>query len=207
MGVPIVFHYVANQPHTHSPHFASFPTGLPDYLFKVLFLTTPPQYHEPSISSTISFPSANFPSFHLPYTETHPWGPHPPPVLQANCALLGQPCYIGAPVSVVVHLSQSILYLLHKRLCFQHLHYLFVVTFGDLLPFLASATHVALGWGTLYHLPLLTSFISSEYPIGHLPLPSEFIHFDPPLAQFISRLVVPLTLDLVEPLWPFILRI
>jgi hypothetical protein len=29
MGVPIVLHHVANQPHTPSPHFASFPTWTP----------------------------------------------------------------------------------------------------------------------------------------------------------------------------------
>jgi hypothetical protein len=39
MGVLIVFHHVANQPHTSSPHFSSFPYGLPDYLFTVLFFT------------------------------------------------------------------------------------------------------------------------------------------------------------------------
>jgi hypothetical protein len=43
MGVPIVFHHVVNQPHTPSPHFASFPYGLPDHLFMVLFfLPAPP---------------------------------------------------------------------------------------------------------------------------------------------------------------------
>jgi hypothetical protein len=153
------------------------------------------------------FPSANYPSFHLPHIETHPWGPHPPLVLQANCALPGQPCYIGAPVSVFVHLSQSILYLLYKHLCFLHLHYLFVVTFSNLLPFLENATHVTLGWGTLYHLPLLTSSISSKYTIDHLPFPFEFFHFVLPLPQLIPRPVVPLTLNLVERLQLLILRI
>jgi hypothetical protein len=43
-----------------------------------------PPFHPQSVC-----PSANFPSFHLPHTETHPWGPHPPPVLRANCALPG----------------------------------------------------------------------------------------------------------------------
>jgi hypothetical protein len=43
-----------------------------------------PPFHPQSIC-----PSANFPSFHLPHTKTHPWGPHPPPVLQENCALPG----------------------------------------------------------------------------------------------------------------------
>jgi hypothetical protein len=81
---------------------------------------------------------------------------------------------------------------------------LFVVTFGDLIPFLANETHVTVGWGTTYHLPLMTSSISSEYPTGHLPLPSEFIHFVPPLAQLIACLVVPLTLDLVEQLQPLL---
>ena len=108
-----------------------------------------------------------------------------------------QPYHIGAPISVFVHLSQIILYLLYKRLCFQQLHHLFVFTFGDLLPFLENATHVTLGWGTLYHQPLLTSSIYSEYPTGHLPLPFEFIHSVPPLAQLIPYLFVPLTLDLV----------
>ena len=58
MGVPIVFHHVANQPHTSSPHFASFPQGLPDHRFMVMFffLPAPQQDHEPTISSTISLP-------------------------------------------------------------------------------------------------------------------------------------------------------
>jgi hypothetical protein len=116
---------------------------------------------------------------------------------------LGQPYHIGAPVSVFLHLSQIIIYLLYKRLCSQQLHYLFFVTFGDLLPFLANATHVTLGWGTTYH-PSLSAFsMSSEYPIGHLAPPSEFVHLVLPLQQLIPSLVVPLTIDLIEWLWPF----
>jgi hypothetical protein len=66
-----------------------------------------------------------------------------------------QPYYIGAPISVFVHSSQIILYSFGncKKPLFPAFTYLFVVTFGDLLPFLANATHVALGWGTPYHLP------------------------------------------------------
>jgi hypothetical protein len=94
-----------------------------------------------------------------------------------------------------------------KNPLFPAFTYLFVVTFGDLLPLLVNVTHVALGWGTPYHLVLLTLSIYSEYPTGHLPLLSEFVHFVPPLAQLIPRLVVPLTLDLVEQLRPLILRI
>jgi hypothetical protein len=68
--------------------------------------------------------------------------------------------------------------------------------------FWPTATHVTLGWSTTYHPPLLASSISSEYPIGHLPLPSEFVHLVLPLAQLIPGLVVSLTLDLVEQLQP-----
>jgi hypothetical protein len=161
-----------------------------------------PPFHPQSVC-----PSANFPSFHLPHTETHPWGPHPPPVLQANCAL---------PRPTIFYWGT------HFCICTLIPYYLFIVqtpfvssiyiTFlssplATFFPFLENATHVALGWGTPYHLPLLTSSISSEYPTGHLPLPSEFVHFVPPLAQLIPRLVVPLTLDLVERLRPLILRI
>jgi hypothetical protein len=45
----------------------------------------------------------------------------------------------------------------------------------------------------------------SEYYPGHLPLPYEFVHLVQPLAQLIPDLVVPLTLDLVTRLQPFIL--
>jgi hypothetical protein len=85
-----------------------------------------------------------------------------------------------------------------KRPLFPAFTYLFVITFDDFLPFLENATHVTLGWGTPYHLLLLTSSIYSEYPTGHLPLLSEFVHFVSPLAQLIPCLVAPLTLDLFE---------
>jgi hypothetical protein len=158
-----------------------------------------PPFHPQSVC-----PSANFPSFHLPHTETHPWGPHPPPVLQANCALPGPTIlHWGTHFCICTLIPNYSLFIVQTPL-FPAFPYLFVVTFGDLLPFLANATHVALGWGTPYHLPLTTSSISSEYPTGHLPLPSEFVHFVPPLAQLIPCLVVPLTLDLVERLRPLL---
>jgi hypothetical protein len=115
----------------------------------------------------------------------------------------GQPYHTRAPVSIFVHFSPIIYYLLYKRLYFQSLHCLFIVTFGDLLPFFwLTATHVTLGWSTTYHPPLPTSSMSSKYPTSHLPLPSKFVHLVPPLAQLIPGLVVPLTLDLVEWLRP-----
>jgi hypothetical protein len=89
MEVLIVLHHVVNQPHTLSPHFAIFPTKLPDYCFKVLFLIAPSQYHEPPISSTISLPSANFLSFHLPHTRTH--SPSKLCPTQANRITMGHP--------------------------------------------------------------------------------------------------------------------
>jgi hypothetical protein len=92
MGVPIVFHHVANQPHTPSPHFASYPTQTPRLsLYGSLFylhlhsITNPP-FHPQSVC-----PSANLPSFHLPHTETHQWGSHPSSVFQENSALRGPP--------------------------------------------------------------------------------------------------------------------
>ena len=40
MGVSVVLHHVANQTHTSSPHFASFPYGLPNHRFMVMFFFT-----------------------------------------------------------------------------------------------------------------------------------------------------------------------
>jgi hypothetical protein len=115
----------------------------------------------------------------------------------------GPPYHIGAPVSIFVHFPPIIRYLLYKRLYFQSLHYLFVVTFGRPTSlFWPTATHITLGWSTTYRPPLLALSISSEYPTSHLPLPSEFVHLVLPLAQLIPGLVIPLTLDLVEQLRP-----
>jgi hypothetical protein len=156
-----------------------------------------PPFHPQSV-----FPSANFPSFHLPHTETHPWGPHPPPVIQANCALPGPTIsHWGTRFCICTLIPNYSLFTVQTPL-FPVVTLPFFVTFGDLLSFLANATRVTLVWGTTYHPPLTTSSISSEYPTGHLALPFDFIHFAPPLAQLIPYLVFPLTLDLIERLWP-----
>jgi hypothetical protein len=208
MGDPIVLHHVANQPHTHSPHFASFSTELPDYLFKVIFFTAPPWYHEPSISSTISFPICKFPFISPTSYKNPPMGPPPSTNTPRKfCPTKASHITLGHPFLYFYTYPKLFFIYCTNAFCFQQIHYLFVVTFGDLLFFLEKTTHVSLGWGTLYHLPLFTSSISSEYPIGHLPLPSKFIHFVQPLAQLRPRLVVPLTVDLVEQLWPLILHI
>ena len=82
---------------------------------------------------------------------------------------------------------------------------MFVVTIGDPLSFWPHATHVTLGWSLTSHFPPSASSMFSEYYSGHLPLSSEFVHLVQPLAQLIPDLVVPLTLDLVTRLQPFIL--
>jgi hypothetical protein len=92
MGVSIVFHHVVNQPHTPFPHFASFPTRTPrlSLLGSIFYLhlrsIMNPQFPPQSVC-----PSANLPSFRLPHTETHQWGPHPSSVFQENYALRGPP--------------------------------------------------------------------------------------------------------------------
>jgi hypothetical protein len=92
MGVPIVFHHVANQPHTPSLHFASIPTRTPRlsicgsiFYLQLRSIMNPPFHPRPV------FPSANLPSFHLPHTETHQWGPHPSSIFEAKYSLCGPP--------------------------------------------------------------------------------------------------------------------
>jgi hypothetical protein len=165
------------------------------------FLPAPPQDHEPSISSTISFPICE-PIFISPTSyRNSPMGPPPFISFPRNfCPPWGTHFTLGHPFLYLYIFPQIIHYLLYKHLYFQS--FPFVVTVGDLLPFWPYATHVTLGWSIVSHLPLPTSSISSEYSTGHLPLPSEFVHLVPPLAQLILGLGIPLTLDLVTRLRP-----
>jgi hypothetical protein len=206
MGVPIVFHHVADQPHTSSPHFASFPYGLPDHRFMVLFfLPAPPQDHEPSISSTISLPICE-PIFISPTSyRNSPMGPPPFISFPRNfCPPWGTHFTLGHPFLYLYIFPK--LFIIYCTNTFISSHsFSFVVTVGDLLSFWPHATHVTLGWSITSHLPLPASSISSEYSTGHLPLPSEFVHLVPPLAQLILGLGVPLTLDLVTRLRPLII--
>jgi hypothetical protein len=200
MGVPIVFHHVANQPHTPSPHFASFPTRTPrlSLLGSIFYLHLCSIMNHPFHPQSVC-PSANLTSFHLPHTKTHQCPPHPSTIFRANYALHGPLIsHWGTRFYICTFLPKIIHYLLYKLLYFQSLHSLFFITFGrPTFFFWPTATHATLGWSTTFHLPFPASSISSEYPIGHLPLPSEFVHLVPPLAQLIPGLVVPLTLDLV----------
>jgi hypothetical protein len=107
MGVPIVLHHVANQPHT-PPHFSSFPNELPDYLFTVLFLDC-----TFAVSCTLHFIHNQFAhlqiSLHFTYLIQKPI--HGAPTLHQFSEKIvpypGQPYHIGAPVSIFVHLSQN----------------------------------------------------------------------------------------------------
>jgi hypothetical protein len=205
MGVPVVFHHVADQPHTSSPHFASFPYGLLDHRFMVtFFLPAPPQDHEPTISSTISLPTCE-PIFISPTSyRNSPMGPP---------AFISFPRNFCPPWGTHFTLGHSFLYLyIFPTLFLIYCTNAFIS--GSLLsssllatyfPFWPYATHVTLGWSITSHLPSSASSISSEYYPGHLPLPSEFVHLVLPLAQLITDLVVPLTLDLVTRLQPFII--
>jgi hypothetical protein len=117
MGVLIVLHHVVNQPHTPSPHFARFPIGLPDYLFMVLFFTAPPQYHEPSISSTITLPTCKIPFIPFTSYRNPPMGP--PPSISSPSTL--RPTWanhftLGHPFLYLYTFPNNILYLLLKRL-------------------------------------------------------------------------------------------
>jgi hypothetical protein len=107
MGVPVVFHHVADQPHTSSPHFASFPYGLPDHRFMVtFFLPAPPQDHEPTISSTISLPICEPISISPTSYRNSPMGPPPFISFPRNfCPPWGTHFTLGHPFLYFVHLS------------------------------------------------------------------------------------------------------
>jgi hypothetical protein len=121
----------------------------------------------------------------------------------------GPPYHTGAPISVFVHpflylYTSPQLFVIYCTNAFISSRYITFLSspLAPCFPFWPTTTHVTLGWSTTYHPPFPASSISSEYPTGHLPLPSEFVHLVPPLAQLIPGLVVPLTLDLVERLRP-----
>ena len=195
----IVLHHVVNQPHTPSPHFSSLPNELLGYFLVVLFwlhshniiyhpfhpvLVCPSSDFPPSIS-LLQKPAYGAPTPHLFFNQLVPssgqsilhWGTH-------FCI-----CIIIPTKFLILFIIKPLFPTFYIAFC----HHLWQPS-----SFLENETHVALSCGIPYHLLFLTSSIYSEYPIGHLPLLSEFVHFVPPLAQLIPCLVVPLTLDLVE---------
>jgi hypothetical protein len=157
-----------------------------------------PPFHPHSV-----FPSANLSSFRLPHIETHQWGPHPSSVFQENYALLGALIsHWGTRFCICTFLPKK-LFVIYCTNDFISSHYIFFCRHRwRPTSFWPHATHVTLGWSFTSHLPSSASLISSEYSTDHLPLPSEFVHLVPPLAQLITNLVIPLTLNLVTWLWP-----
>jgi hypothetical protein len=209
MGVPVVFHHVADQPHTSSPHFASFPHGLPDHRFMLQFvLPAHPQDHEPSISSTISLPICE-PIFISPTSyRNSPMGPPPFIVFTDISALPGALIlHWGTRFCILYIFPKFIHYSLYKHLYFQPfpLHLLLSSPLATFFPFWPHATHVTLGWSILLIYPRRHRLYLQSTTQVTYHLSSEFVHLVPPLAQLIPGLVVPLTLDLVTRLRPLFL--
>jgi hypothetical protein len=155
--------------------FASFPYGLPDHLFMVLFfLPAPPQDHEPSISSTISLPICE-PIFISPTSyRNSPMGPPPFISFPRNfCPPWGTHFTLGHPFLYLYIFPQIIHYLLYKRLYFQSLHFLLsspLVTcflFGHMQPMSPLVGALLLIYPCRHH-PYLqsTSQVTCLYPLN-----------------------------------------
>jgi hypothetical protein len=173
----------------------AFPHGLPDHRFMLQFvLTVPPQDHEPSISSTISFPICEPLSISPTSYRNSPMGP--PPFISFHDIYASPGAFINHWDTRFCIFYIFPTFIFCTNTCILQ-SFTFVVTVGGLPSFWPHATHVTLGWSIPSHFPLLTSSISSEHDPGHLPLSSAFIYLVPPLAQLTSDLVVPMTLDLV----------
>jgi hypothetical protein len=116
----------------------AFPHGLPDHRFMLQFvLTAPPQDHEPSISSTISLPICEPLSISPTSYRNSPMGP--PPFISFHDIYASPGAFIntGAPVSVFcTSFPHLFIIFLYKHLLFPT--FVFVVTVGDLLSFLAT---------------------------------------------------------------------
>jgi hypothetical protein len=157
-----------------------------------------PPFHPPSVC-----PSANLSSFHLPHTETRQWGPHPSPVShEVFFPPWGTHFTLGHPFLYLYIFPKLFIIYCTNVFCS---HFPLSSPLAACFPFGHTQPMSPLDWSSTYHLPLPTSSISSEYPAGQLPLPSEFVHLVPPLAQLSPGLVVPLTLDLVTRLRPLFL--
>jgi hypothetical protein len=165
-------------------------------------LPAPPQDHEPFISSTLSLPICE-PTFISPTSyRNSPMGP--PPFIsfpRQFCPPWGPHFTPGNPFLYLYFFSPK-LFIIYCTNTFISSPYILCRHRWRLAFFWPHATHVTLGWSITYHSPLSASSISSENSPSRLPLPSEFFHLVPPLAQLSTGLVVPLTLDLVTRLRP-----
>ena len=155
-----------------------------------------PPFHPPSVC-----PSANLSSFTYLIQKLANGAPTLHQFSMTILPSVGHAFHTGAPVSVFVHFSPKlfiIYYLLNKHLYFQSLHSLSSPLATCSLLATCNPCHPWLE----HYLPLPASSISSEYPTGQLPLPSEFVHLVPPMAQLSPGLVIHLILDLVTRLRP-----
>jgi hypothetical protein len=100
------------------------------------FLPAPPQYHEPSISSTISLPICE-PILHFTYLiqKLTNGAPTLHQFSKKILPSLGHSFHTGAPVSVFVHFSPNYSLFIVQTPLFPVITFSFVVTVGDLLPF------------------------------------------------------------------------
>jgi hypothetical protein len=184
----------------------AFPHGLPDHRFMLQFvLTAPPQDHEPSISSTISLPICEPLSISNYLIQKLANGaPTLHPFFTKFLPSLGHSFHTGAPVSVFVHFSQIIsLLLVQTPVFYSHLPLssplAACLPFGHTQPMSPLVGALLIIYLSRHRLSLQ----STTQVIYHLP--SEFVHFVPPLAQLNPGLVVPLTLDPVTRLRPLFL--
>jgi hypothetical protein len=171
-----------------------FPHGLPDYLFSVLFFKMHlrsimnPSFHPQSVC-----PSANLPSFHLPHTETHQWGPHPSSVFQAHYALHGQPIsHWGTCFCICTFLPNYSLFIVQMPLFSVVTLPFFFVTFGDLLPSFLASRNPCHPWLEHYlssslsqHRPYLQSTpqVTYLYPLNLFTLSHLWHNLSPVLSS------------------------
>jgi hypothetical protein len=137
MGVLIVFHHVANQPHTSSPHFARFPYRLPAYLLtgSIFYLhlrrIMNPPFHPQSVC-----PSANLTFISPTSYRNSPMGP--PPFIsfpRKFCPPWGTHFTLGHPFLYLYIFPQNYSLFIVQTPLFPVIPFSFVVTVGDLFPF------------------------------------------------------------------------
>jgi hypothetical protein len=149
-----------NQPHAPSPHFASFPTFTPrlslygSIFYLHLHSIMNPPFHPQSVC-----PSANLPSFHLPHTETHQWGPHPIIILPSTfCPTWATHIILGHPFLYLYIFPQNYSLFIVQTSLFAIITFSFVIPVGDLLSF-----------GHMQPMSPLVGALLIIYPCRHCP--------------------------------------
>jgi hypothetical protein len=135
MGVPIVLHCVVNQPHTSSPHFSSFTKWNPivissRFSFECTSVVSLTLHF---IHSQFSQPQKSLHSIYLIQKPSHgaPTSTSFPSTLcphWLNHITLGH-------LFLYLYTHPKLFFINYKNPLFPEFTYLFIVTFGDLLPF------------------------------------------------------------------------